>query len=169
MKRCSNHYSSGTCKSKPRGDITSCLLESVQSLSESSFLWPRGLQHTRLSCPSPTPGACSNSCPSSQWCHPTTSSSVVPFSVHLQSFPVSQFFTSGGQNTGVSASASVLQWIFRTDFIKDWLGGSPCSPMDSQESSPTPQFKSINSWALSFLYGPTLTSIHDYWKNQSFN
>ena len=58
-----------------------------------------------------------------------------------------------------------FQWSFRTDFLQDWLVGSPCSPRDSQESSPTPQFKSINSSALSFLYSPTLTSIHDYWKD----
>jgi len=62
-----------------------------------------------------------------------------------------------------------FQWTFRTDFLSDWLVGSPCSPRDSQESSPTPQFKSINSWAQSFLYSPTLTSIHDYWKNHSFD
>ena len=59
-----------------------------------------------------------------------------------------------------------LQWIFRTDFLCDWLVWSPCSPGDSQESSPMPQFKSINSSVLSFLCSPTLTSIHDYWKNQ---
>ena len=62
-----------------------------------------------------------------------------------------------------------FQWIFRTDFLYDWLVGSPCSLRDSQESSPTPQFKSINSLALSLLYGPTLTSIHDYWKNHNFD
>ena len=62
-----------------------------------------------------------------------------------------------------------FQWIFRTDFLQDWLVWSPCSPRDSQESSPTPQFKSISSLALSFLYGPTLKSIYDYWKNRSFN
>ena len=79
----------------------------------SDSLWPHGLQH-RLPCPSPTPRACSNSCPSSQWCHPTISSSVVPFSSCLQSFPASgsflrsQFFASGGQNIRASASASVL-------------------------------------------------------------
>ena len=61
-----------------------------------------------------------------------------------------------------------FQWIFRTDFLLD-LVGSPCSPRDSQESSPIPQFKSINSSMLSFLYGPTLTSLHDYWKNHSFD
>ena len=74
---------------------------------------PHGLQHTRLSCPSTTPRACSNSCPSSQWCHLTILSPVVPFSSHLHSFPasgsflMSQFFTSGGQSIGASASASV--------------------------------------------------------------
>ena len=62
-----------------------------------------------------------------------------------------------------------LQWIFRTDFLLDWLVGFPCSPRDSQESFPTLQFKSISSSALSLLYTPTLTSIHDYWKNHSFD
>ena len=138
------------------------------------ILWPHGLQHTRLSYPSPTRAASSNSCPSRQWCYPTISSSVVPFSSCLQSFPtsgsfpVSQFFASCGQSAGASASASIniqdFQWIFRTGFLWDWLAGSPCSPGVSQESSPTPQFKSINFLELSFLYGPTLTSIHDYWK-----
>ena len=77
-------------------------------------LWSHGLQYARLPCPSPTPGASSDSCPSSWWCHPTISSSVIPFTSCLQSFsasgsfPVSQFFTSGGQNIGASASASVF-------------------------------------------------------------
>ena len=62
-----------------------------------------------------------------------------------------------------------FQWIFRADFLQDWLVWSPCSPRDSQESSPTPQFKSINSLTLSFLYNPILTSTHDYWKNHSFD
>ena len=62
-----------------------------------------------------------------------------------------------------------FQWIFRTDFLYDGLVGSPCCPRDSQESSPTPQFKSINSLVLSFLYGLTLTFIHDYWENHSFD
>ena len=80
----------------------------------SNSLRRHGLHHTRLPCPSPTPGAYSNSCPLHWWCHPTISSSVVPFSSHLQSFsasgsfPMSQFFTSGSQSIGVSASASVL-------------------------------------------------------------
>ena len=100
----------------PRKQQFKQCFSSVQfSLSvKSDSLQPHGLQHARPSCPSPTPGACSNSCASSQWCHPTVSSSVIPFSSCLQSFPASgsspgsQFFTSGGQSTGVSASASVL-------------------------------------------------------------
>ena len=94
----------------------------------SSSLWPNGLQHTRLLCPSPTPRACSNSCPSSWWCHPTISSSVVPFSSCLQSFPasgsfpMSQFFTSGGQNIGVSASVSVLPMNIQDWFTLGWTG-----------------------------------------------
>ena len=115
----------------------------------------------------------SNSCPLSRWCHTTISSSVVPFSSCLHSFPasgsfqMSQFFASDGQSIGASASASALP-IFRTDFIEVWLTWSPCSPWKSQESSPTPQFKTINSLAFSFLYSPPLTSIHDHWKNHSF-
>ena len=95
---------------------------SLHSISSDQFspsvlsdsLRPRGLQHARLPCPLPTPGACSNSCPLSRWCHPTISCSVIPFSSCLKSFPasgyfpVSQFFPSGGQRIGVSASASVL-------------------------------------------------------------
>jgi len=94
----------------------------------SNSLWPHGLQHPRLPCPSPTPRAYSNSCPSLQWCHPTISSSVVPFSSHLQSFPasgssqMSQFFASGGQNIGVSASASVLLMIIQDWFPLGWTG-----------------------------------------------
>ena len=62
-----------------------------------------------------------------------------------------------------------FRWLFRTDFFYDWLVGSPCSPKDSQESSPAPQFESISSLSPSLLYGPTLTSVHDYWKKHSFN
>ena len=84
--------------------------------------WPYGLQHTRLPCPSPTPGACSNSCPSSRWYHAIISSSVIPFSSHLQSspaseyFPMSQFFASPGQSIGASTSASVLPMN-----VQDWF------------------------------------------------
>ena len=96
------------------------------------------------------------------WCHPTISSSVACFSSCPQSFPasgsfpMSWLFTSGGQSTEASASASVsvFEWIFRVDFLYDWLVWS-CYPSDSQESSPAPQF---NTSAFSLLYGPTLTS-----------
>ena len=138
-------------------------------------LQPHGLQHTRLFCPSTTPRVCSNSCLFSQWCHPSISSSVIPFPSCLQSFlasgsfPMGQFFASGGQSTGVSALDHSFQRNPRADLLQNGLVGSPCSPRDSQESSPTPQFKSINSSVLSFLYGPTLISIHDYWKNHSFD
>ena len=137
----------------------------------SDFLRPHGLQHAMLQS---TFRAYSNSCPLSQWCHPTISSSVVPFSSCLQSFPVSgsfpmsQLFASSHQRIGVSASASVLLMNIQDWIHLGWTGWiSPCSPRDSQESSPTPQFKNISSSVLSFIYGPILTSIHDYWKNQS--
>ena len=94
----------------------------------SNFLWPHDLQYTRLPCPSPTPRACSNSCASSQWCRPTISSSVVTFSSCLQSFPasgsfaVSQFFASGGQSVGPSASAWVPPINIQSWFPVGWTG-----------------------------------------------
>ena len=94
----------------------------------SDSLLPYGLQHARPPCPSPTPGVYSNSCSSSWWCHPTISSSVIPFSSHLQSFqasgscPMSQFFLSGGQNIGISASASVLPMNIQDWFPLGWTG-----------------------------------------------
>ena len=105
-------------------------LEKSTSLSSAQFshsvvsdcVWPHGLQHARLACLTPTPGACSNSCPLSRWCHPIILSSVIPFSSCLHSFPasgsfpMSQFFTSGGQSIGVSASASVFSMN-----IQDWF------------------------------------------------
>ena len=139
----------------------------------SDSLQPHGLQHSRPPSPSPTPGVCSHSCPLSWWRPATTSSSVIPFSSCLQffpasgSFPMSQLFASGGQSIGVSASASVLPMNIQ-GWFPDWLAWS-CSSRDSQEPSPTPQFKSINSLALRLFYGPTLTSVHDYWKNHSFD
>ena len=136
---------------------------------------PMNRSNARPPCPSPIPGIHSDSRPSSQWCHPTISSSVVPFSSCLQyfpasgSFPMSQLFASGGQTTGVSASASFLQRNPRADLLQNGLVGSPCSPRDSQESSPTSQFKSINSSALSLLHSPILISIHDHRKNHSLD
>ena len=92
------------------------------------FLWPHGLQHIRPHCPSPTPRVCLDSCPSSWWCHPTISSSVIPFSSCLQSypasgsFPISQFFASSGQPIGVSTSASVLPMNIQDWFPSGWTG-----------------------------------------------
>ena len=137
-------------------------------------LWPYGLQHARLPYPSPTPRTCSNSCPSSWWCHPTISSSVVPFSSFLQSFPASgsfltNQFLSGGLS--IEASASVLSMNIQGWFPLGLTGLISFleNPRDSQESSPAPQFKSISSSVLNLLYGPALKSIHDYWKNHSFD
>ena len=153
------------------------LISSVQSSHSvmSNSLWPRGLQHARLPCPSTIPGACSNSCPLRCWCHPTITSSVVPFSC-LQSFPASrsfpksQFFASGGQNIGVSASASVLPMNIQGWFPLGWTGWISLQSKELSRVFPTtPQFKSISSSKLSFLYGLILTSKHDYWKNHSFN
>ena len=99
------------------------LLRSVQSLSRIWLFITHELQHIRLPYPSPTPGACANSCPSSWWCHATISSSVVPFSSCLQSFPasrsfqMSQFFTLGGQGLGLQLQHEPFKWIFMTDLL----------------------------------------------------
>ena len=141
----------------------------------SDSLQPHESQHARPLCPSPTTGVHSDSRPSSQWCHPAISSSVVPFSSCPQSlpasesFPMSQIFTWGGQCTGVSALASFPPKKSQACLLQNGLVGSPCSPRDSQESSPTPQFKSTNSLALSLLHSPTPTSIHDHGKNHSLD
>ena len=162
----------------------------------SNSLWPYGLQHTRPPCPSPTPRVYSNSCPSSLWCHPIISSSTVPFSSCFQSFrasgsfPVSQFFASGGQSNGVSASASVLPMNIQDWFPLGWTGWISLqskglsrvfsnttvqkphhkvhknhTTKTTQFKNSTPQLESINSSALRLLHGPTLTSVHDHWKN----
>ena len=101
-------------------------------------------------------------------CHPLLLlPSIFP---SIRVFQMSQFFALGGQNIGVSASASDLPVNIQDWIPLGWTGvWSPCNPRDSQESSPTPQFKSINSSVLSFLYSPTFTSIHDYWKDHSFD
>ena len=140
----------------------------------SHTLRPYELQHARPPCPSPTPGACSNSCPLSWWCHPNITSSVIPFFSCLQSFPASgsfpmnQFFTSSGQSIGASTSASVLPMN-----IQDWfpLGLTGLISLQSKRLLRVfnTQFKSINSLVFSLLYGPTLTSIHEYWKNHSLD
>ena len=139
----------------------------------SDSLRPHGPQHTRPPCPSPTPRVYPNSCPLSWWCHSTISSSVSLLCSRPESFPASgsftinQLFTSSGQSIRVSASVSTLP--VRVDLVLDTLVWAPCSPRDTQESSPALQFESINSLSHSLLYGPTLTSIHEYWKNHNFD
>ena len=138
----------------------------------SHSLQPLGLKHARLPYPSPAPGACSNSCPLSQWCQPTISSSLIHFScLHSfpasGSFPMGQFFASGGQSIGASASASVLPMN-----IQDWfpLGLTDLNFLQSEGLSRVLSNTAVqehSSSALSLLSGLTLTSIHDYWKNLS--
>ena len=117
------------CWLHPMVPFTMCLSVQFSRSVMSDSLWPHGLQHTRRPCPSATPGACSNSCPSSRWCHPTISSSVVPFSSCLHSFPaswafpVSQYFASGGQSIRVfSFSISPSnEYSGLISFRMDWL------------------------------------------------
>ena len=161
--------------------LTQCISSSVQfsSVAQScpTPLQPHEPQHARPPCPSQTPRVYPNSCPLSQWCHLTILSSVVPFCSCPQSFLasgsfriMSQLFASGGQSTEVSASTSVLamntqDWLisFRMDWL-DLLAVQATLKSLLQHCSS----KSINSSVLSLLYSPTLTSIHNYWKNHSF-
>ena len=140
----------------------------------SDSLWPHGLQHIRLSCPSPSPRVCSNSCPLSHWYHPSISSSVIPFSC-LQSspasgsFPMSQIFEPGGQNVGASALTSVLPVNIQDWFPLGLTGFISLQPKGLSRVFSNTKCKSTNSWALSLFYCPALTSIHDYRKNHSFD
>ena len=133
----------------------------------SDSLQPHGLQYTRLPYPLLSPLSLLKD--------PTISplSSLSPPTFNLsQHQSLFQLVSSSHQVTKVSEfqlQHQSFQWMFRIDFLEDWLVWSPCNPRDSQESSPKPQFKSINSLALGFLYSPILTSIHDYWKNHSLN
>ena len=155
------------------------ILEVFQSVSlvaqSCPTLRPHELHHARPPCPSQTPRLYSNSSPSSRWCDTAVSSSVVPFSScpqslpALGSFPMSQHFAWGGQSTGVSASASVLRMNTQGWSPLGWTGWISLQSRDSQESSPTPQFKSINPLALRFLHCPTLTTIHDHWKHHNLD
>ena len=148
----------------------------------SNSLWPHGLQNARPPSPSPTPRAYSNSCPSSQRCHPTISSSVIPFSFRLQSFPssesfqMSQFFTSGGPRIGVSASASVLPMN-----IQGWfpLGLAGLISLQSRgffmSLLQNYNLKASILWhsaffmvQLSHLYMATRKAEHDYWEKNSW-
>ena len=128
----------------------------VQLLSHVQLFATPWTAACQASCPSPSPGVCSSSCPLNWWCHPTISSSVTLFSFYLPSFPasgpflMSQLFTSGSQSIGDSASASVL-----------------LKSKDSQESSPALQFKGINSSALFLLHCLALTTVPDYWKDHA--
>ena len=152
------------------------LLEAVvQSLSCVPFFVLHELQHARLPCPSPSPGACSNSCPLSHWYHPTIWSSVIPFSSCLQSFPalgyfpMSHFFASGGQSIGASAPASVLPMNIQDWFTLGWTGlislhSKGLSRVFSNTTVLKHQFFSAQP-----IYGPALTSICNYWKNHSFD
>ena len=151
-------------------------VSSVQfSHSVSSYSLQRhGLQHARPLCSPPTPGAYSNSYPLGQWCHPTISSSVVPFSSHPQSFPasgsfqVSQFFASGGQSIGVSASKSVFPMTIQDWFPLGWTGWiSLQSKGLSRVFSNTSSKASILQRSAFFIV--QLLSIHDYWKNHSLD
>ena len=136
----------------------------------SDSLWPHEPQHTRPPCPSPTPGVHPNPCPLSQWCHPTISSSVIPFSSCPQYFPasgyfqMSQIFSSGGQSTGVSASTSVIPMN-----NQDWspLGLTGWISLQAKGLSrffSNTTVQKQHSSVLRFLYSPTLTSIHEHWK-----
>ena len=141
----------------------------------SDSLWPHGLQHARPPCPLPTPGVYSNSCPLSRWCHPAISSSVIPFFSCPQSFPaswsfqMSQFFPPGAQSIGVSALASVLPMNTQDWFPLGWtswisLYSKGLSRVFSNTTVQKHQF-----FGAQLFYSPILTSIHDYWKNHSFD
>ena len=147
----------------------------------SDSLRPHESQHARPPCPSQTPRVYSNSCPLSQWCHPAISSSVVPFSSCLQSlpasrsFPVSQHFTWGAQSIGVSTSTSVLPMNTQDLPPSGWTGwiSLQSKGLSRLLSNTTVQkhqyFGTQLSSQSSFLHSPTLTSIHDHWKNHSLD
>ena len=139
----------------------------------SNSLRPHELQHSWPPCPSPTPGAYSNSCTSSHWCHPTISPSVIPFSSCLQSFPapgyfpMSQFFTSGGQSFSFIISLS-NEYSGLISFRMVWLALLAVQGI-FKNLLQQPQFKSINSSLLSFLYSPTLNPYMTTEKKHSFD
>ena len=157
-----------------------CYNESISSVQfsfsvVSDFLQPHGPQHTRLPYPLPAPRIYSNSCLLSQWCHPAISSSVIPFSSCPQSFPASGSFpmscllASGGQSIGVSASTLVLPMNIQDWFPFGWTGWISLQSKGLSRVFSNTTVQIISSLALSFLYSPTLTCIHDYWKNHSFD
>ena len=140
----------------------------------SDSLWLHESQHERPPCPSPTPGVYSNTCPSSRWCHPSISSSVIPFSCPQSllasgSFPMSQLFTRDGQSIRVSASASVLPMNTQDRFPLEWTGWISLQSKGLSRVFSNTTVQKHQSSALSFLHSPTLTSIHDHWKNHSLD
>ena len=138
----------------------------------SNSLQPHGLQHTRPSCPSLSPKVCPGSCPFHRWCCPAISSPDTLFSCCPQSFPasgtfpMSLLFASDDQNTGASASASVLPWVFRVDLPYDWLVWSPCCPRDVSGVFSSTTFQKHHSLAFCLLYGPALTTLRDHWEDR---
>ena len=126
-------------------------------------------------CTSPSPGAYSNSCPLSRWCHPTISSSIVPFSSGLRSFPasesflISRLFTSGDESIGVSASASVLAMNIQDWFPLGWTGWISLQSKGLSRVFSNTTVQKHQFLVLSFLYCPNLSLVHDYWKNHSFD
>ena len=148
---------------------------SVQLLSRVWLYVIPWMQHARPPCPSPMPGVYSNSCPLSWWCHPIISSSVGPFSSCPQSLPVSgsfpmnQLIAWGGQNIGVSASASALPMYTQDWSPLGWTGWISLQSKGLSRGFSNTRVQSINSSALSFLHSPTLTSIHGHWKNCSLD
>ena len=140
----------------------------------SDSLRPHELQHTRPPCPSPTPIVHPNSCPSSQWCHPAISSSVIAFSCPQSlsasgSFPMSQLFAWDGQSIGFSASASILPMNTQDWSPLRWTCWTSLQSKVLSRVFSNTTVQSINSSVLSFLHSPTLTSIHDHWKNHSLD
>ena len=156
-------------------EMANRLVSSVQSLSHVQLFATSWTAAHQASLSITNSQSLLNSCPLSWWCHRTISSSVVPFSSYSQSFPasgsfqMSQLAASGGQSSGGSASKSVLPMNTQDWFPLGWTGWITLQSKETQESSPTPQFKSINSSVLSFLYSPILTSIHDYWKKHNLD
>ena len=138
-------------------------------------LRPHGLHHARPPCPSPTPRVHPNSCPLSQWCHPTISSSVIPFSSHLQSFPasgsfqMSQLFTSGGQSIGVSASTSVLPMNTQDWSPLEWTGWNSLLSKGLSRVFSNTTVQKHQLFSAQLFHSLTLTSIHDHRKNHSLD
>ena len=151
------------------------MLPSVQfsPLVMSDSLWPHEPQHARPPCPSPTPRVHPNPCLLSWWCHPTISSSDVPFCPQFfpasGSFPMSQLFTWGGQSIGVSASTSVLPMNTQDWSPSGWTGWISLQSKGLSRVFSNTTVQKHHSSAFSFLYSPTLTSIYDHWKNHSLD